>query len=278
MARNDSRPQAARSLSQHWLRDHAVAERIVAHSGLAPPDVVFEAGAGRGMLTAALAQRVSRVIAIEQDRACWSELRCRFAGDRRVSPILADFLRFPLPGRGNYAVAGNLPFGSTSALMRKLVTAPNPPSVAALIVQREAAVHWAGIGEESVASVTAKVRFEVGVRLALRRRDFEPWPSVDCVLLGLRRRDRPAVSPGEEARFRALVRRGFGGGRRMLWENLGKGSAPARFLEQEGLGGRTRPGELAFEQWLRLFRTITPAGTARPDSQRGRPGRRVGAI
>jgi 23S rRNA (adenine-N6)-dimethyltransferase len=278
MARTDLRPPAARTLSQHWLRNSAVAQRVVAHSGLAPPDTVYEAGAGRGMLTAALAERVTRVVAVEQDRACWAELRCRFAGDRRVSPLLGDFLKFRLPLRGRYAVAGNLPFGSTSALLRKLVTSPNPPSVSALIVQREAAVHWAGIGEESVASVTAKVRFEVEVRLALRRRDFEPWPSVDCVLLGLRRRERPAVGPGEEASFRALVQRGFGGGRRTLWENLGKGSAPARFLECEGLGTRTRPGELSFEQWLHLFRTLAPGGSLRIYSRRGRPGRRVGAI
>src|SRR5688572_27917473 len=89
MARIDARSQAGRALSQHSLRDCRVASRIVAHSGLAPPDVVFEAGAGDGMLTAERAGTARRVIAVERDRRAWAELKRRFESDRRVTPVLA---------------------------------------------------------------------------------------------------------------------------------------------------------------------------------------------
>jgi 23S rRNA (adenine-N6)-dimethyltransferase len=219
------------SLSQHFLRDQSVADRIIASTGLAPPSLVFDLGAGDGALTAALVERGCRVVAVELDRAHWSRLKSRFRANPCVEAVLGDLLDVELPGRARYAVVSNVPFALTARLMRRLQELPNPPADAWLVLQEEAARKWGGIGHETQASLLLKLRFEVRVVMALRRTDFAPRPSVNSVVLHLRRRPRPLLGPGEARRFEAGVRRAFTG--------------------RDGLRARERP----FEQWLVDFRS-----------------------
>ena len=137
MSRIASRSQAGRALSQHSLRDATVAARIVARSGLAPPDTVYEIGAGAGTLTAELARAAGRVIAVEQHRPTWAALKSRFERDHRVVPVLGDFLRYPLPWQAPYKVVANPPFEVTSALIRRLLGEPNPPVATLIVVKTE---------------------------------------------------------------------------------------------------------------------------------------------
>jgi 23S rRNA (adenine-N6)-dimethyltransferase len=248
MSAHSPRVGAARALSQHSLRA-AAAERIIASTGLAPPMRVFELGAGDGALTAALVRRCLRVTAVEIERAAWSRLRERFRGEPLVSAVLADLLAVELPRQGPYAVVSNVPFAVTAPLLRRLLATPNPPRLAALVVQREAAQKWAGLGYETLASVLLKNQFVVDVPVAIHRTDFDPRPNVDCVLLRLRRRARPCVEPRG---FEALVRRGFGNGRGTVARNLG-GRAGAQRLAAAGISRDALPHELSFEQWLALM-------------------------
>lgn len=198
------------TLSQHFLRP-AVAERIIASTGLAPPSLVFDLGAGEGALTAPLASRGCRVVAVELDRDLWSRLRGRFRDDGRVEPVLADLMKVRLPPRRRYSVVSNVPFALTARLMRHLQEAPNPPSDAWLVLQEEAARKWAGIGHETQASLLLKLRFEVNVGMGLRRTDFAPHPAVDSVVVHLRRRPRPLLSPRDAKALEARVRYAFAG-------------------------------------------------------------------
>ncbi|MEX0783419.1 MAG: rRNA adenine N(6)-methyltransferase family protein [Dehalococcoidia bacterium] len=199
------------SLSQHLLRDQSVADRIIASTGLAPPSLVFDLGAGDGALTAAIAKRGCRVVAVEIDRALWARLKARFRDEPCVEPVLADLLQVELPRRARYALVSNVPFALTARLMRRLQDLPNPPQDAWLVMQAEPAQKWAGLGHETQASVLLKLRFEVEVVVGLRRGDFTPRPSVDCVVVRLRRRSPPLLTGGHAGRFEAMVRRAFSG-------------------------------------------------------------------
>ena len=232
------RSSSSTALSHHRLRDASVAARIVASTGLAPPDLVFELGAGEGLLTEALRDHCRKIVAIEVDRGRWAELRSRFRNDPHVEAVLSDFLAFRFPDRAPYAVVSNVPFSLTAALMRRLQELPNPPRHACLVLQTDAAMKWAGLGSDTQASVVLKVRFTIDVLLALRRADFHPRPNVDCVLVRLARRDRPVFAAGEARAFEAFVRRGF--------NNRGR-AAPGK--------ARSHPGELTFDDWVTAFRS-----------------------
>ena len=176
MHRRDSRGPLSATLSQHSIRHAAVAQRIIASTGLAPPTLVIEVGAGDGILTAEMASRGLTVIAVERDRAAWLRLRDRSAASPNVTPLLQDFLDYQLPRRGQYAVVGNVPFAITSAILRHALSAASPPQALFLLVQREAAFRWGGFDRQSLLSLTTRLCYEPGIRMALRRRDFDPPP------------------------------------------------------------------------------------------------------
>lgn len=257
------RSALATTLSQHRLRDAKVAERIVTSTGLSPPALVYEFGAGEGLLTAAILGRAGKVVAIERDRRLWQRLRARFDSEPRVRPVLGDFREVRLPRRDRYAVVANLPFAHTSEAMRLLLGARNRPRSAHLVVSRDAAMRWGGFGEETMVSVLAKPWFDFRVSLALRRRDFAPPPRTDCVLLSAILRPQPLVAPSDADGWARFVEHGFARGRASVRRNLSgllgyeqfKRTARAHRMDREA-----RPGAVSFEQWLALWRAARGAG------------------
>lgn len=204
---------AARLLSTHAIIDSALARRIVNHSGLAPPGLVFELGAGHGALTLEYAAAARKLVAVERSREAWLRLKAATAHLAYVEAVLGDALACPFPSRGRYSVVGNLPFALTAALLRRLTTLDHPPATIAVVVERDAALHWSGAGGSTVASVLAGVRFQADVRLAIHRSAFRPRPSVDAALLVLEARQRPLLPRASWRAFEAFVRREFGRGR-----------------------------------------------------------------
>ena len=233
------RPASSLSLSQHLLRNQSVADRIIAATGLAPPALVFDLGAGDGALAAAMVARSCRVVAVEIDRAMWLRLKQRFRDQPQVEPVLSDLLQIEFPARARYFVVSNVPFAATARLMRRLQELSNPPSSAWLVLQEEAARRWAGVGHETVMSVLLKVKFDVNVVLAMRRTDFVPRPSVDSVLLEIKRRARPVFEGEDARRFETMVRREFGGPQ------------------------SSRARERSFEDWVEMDRRMTSGGRHR---------------
>ena len=83
-------PYHRKRLGQIFLRDPLVVERILQSASLAADDIVLEVGAGRGILTAALAQRTHALYAIEIDAHYTRTLQQQFASAPHVRIIEAD--------------------------------------------------------------------------------------------------------------------------------------------------------------------------------------------
>ena len=118
--------------TQNFLRDRTLVLRLVSRAKIAPTDVVYDLGAGGGILTDALARRAGRVIALEKDPALVTRLKARFHDRPNVEIRHADILAHPLP-RAEYVVFASPPFDATSAIVRKLTSAAAPLSGAVLI-------------------------------------------------------------------------------------------------------------------------------------------------
>lgn len=248
------------TLAQHRLHDDAVAKRVAASTGLSPPALIYEFGAGEGALTAALARHAGRVVAIERDRSLWRRLHERFREQSKVRAVLGDFRETPLPRRGRYHVVANLPFTHTSEAMRLLLWARNRPRSAHLVMSRDAAMRWGGFGEETMVSVLAKPWFEFRVSLALRRHDFAPPPNTDCVLLTANLRRQPPVAASEAKDWERFVRQGFARGRGSVRRNLSGILGYEQFkrtAKRLGVEQDARPGTLSFEQWLGLWQSAS---------------------
>jgi len=259
MRRIDPRTAQRRpELSQHFLRDAAVARALVRRLPFPPGALVIEAGAGDGLITAALADAGFRVIAVEKDERLFSLLRLRLASRPAVACHHADFLVFPLPSVP-YRVVSNVPYAITAALVRRLLHAARPPDDALLVVQREAAEKFAGTPRDTQFSLLYKPWFEITIVGAVARRDFVPPPRVHSVLLRIRRRVLPLVADCSAPAYRSFIAATFGRGAPEVSHALRR-YLTARQVKRLGrdLGFRRdcRASQLTFDQWLGIFRFV----------------------
>lgn len=244
-------------LSQNFLKHPALAASLLDACDLHAGDVVYEIGPGTGILTAQLARRCLRVVAIEKDPRLADRLRRRFAGTPQVTIHQDDFLEYPLPHRP-YKVVANIPFNITAAIVHRLTMAARPPEEAYLMMQREAAAALLGEPHESLRSVLLKPWYEMEVVHHFRRTDFIPAPRVDVVMLRLRKRGPPLVHRADRQCFRDFVVYVFTARRSGVGSTL-KGIFTARQLRHIqsdlsiDLATIATPTSISFAHWLRLF-------------------------
>jgi 23S rRNA (adenine-N6)-dimethyltransferase len=194
---------------QHFLAGERLAAELVARAGVGPADLVVEIGAGTGVLTRALARRAGRVLAIELDPRLAAKARDRLAAHDNVEVVAADALRLPLPRRP-FRVVANLPFGSTAAMLRRLLDDPRSPLQRAdLILQEEAARRYAATRPATPQTVRWGAWYELGVQRRVAPASFSPPPRVSAAVLVARRRTPPLVPVAGRHRLAALLRHGF---------------------------------------------------------------------
>jgi 23S rRNA (adenine-N6)-dimethyltransferase len=162
------------------------AERIVAGAGIRPGDLVFDIGAGNGVLTARLLDAGARVVAVELHPGRVARLRTRFA-TAPVRVVHADAADLRLPHRP-FRVVSSPPYAITGTLLAGLL-APGSSLVAAdLVLQRAVARRYAE-GSRPGARRWMR-RWDLSLGQSVPRSAFEPSPKVDSAVLVVRRRSR----------------------------------------------------------------------------------------
>jgi 23S rRNA (adenine-N6)-dimethyltransferase len=250
-----ARQRTRAALAQNLFASAGAAERLVGLARIEPGERVYDLGAGTGLVTTALAAAGARVIAVERDPNLARKLRARFAATPAVTVLEGDLdhVRLQAP----FKVVANPPFNRTAALLRRLLFEAPAPTAAALVLQREAARKWAGLPSPTAVSLAAAPWFELSVGAPFRRSDFTPRPGVEVAVLSIARRPRPDL--GEELRgaWGAFVSHVLGRGRadargalrgllsNLQWRRLGG---------ERGLAPDARLAELAYEDWLAIFR------------------------
>jgi 23S rRNA (adenine-N6)-dimethyltransferase len=233
-----ARRTAARS--QHFLRTDALASELVRDADVGPADLVLDLGAGSGRLTAALALRARRVIAVELDPHWAGQLRGRWPN---VEVVEGDAAAVALPNE-RFRVVANLPFDYTTQILRHLLDDPRVPLTRADVV-----VEWGVAVKRSLPWPStlndvfwgAWYRFTLGRRLPAAA--FEPPPGVDAGVLAIERRPTALVEEARWVAYRAFVASGFRHGLRSVVRRphlLRKLRAKA-------------PRDLDAHQWAELF-------------------------
>lgn len=248
-----------RELGQHFLVDENILEVIGRLAGLDPDDVVLEVGAGLGVLTRFLADRVRLVHAVEIDRALEPHLRERLSGTANVSLVFGDALALPLgrleppPGK----LVANLPYAiATPLCVESLDGLPTVESWCVML-QREVADRFVakpGSRTYGAVSVLVQLTTERTGFHPVARTCFRPQPNVDSALLALRRR---ASWGPEYERLKKVVQGAFSHRRKMLANSLelagvASREQAARALRELGHPEGLRAEALAPEEFVRL--------------------------
>jgi 16S rRNA (adenine1518-N6/adenine1519-N6)-dimethyltransferase len=269
---------ARKSLGQHFLTSERILRRIADAAELSPGDNVIEIGAGLGGLTAELAARAGRVIAIELDAGLAEHLQRRFA-DSNVFVLQADALEVSaaaaLAAGGvapPYTVAGNLPYYVAQPLLRHYLEADPPPTRLIVMLQAEVAESIvAGPGKMTLLGVSVQLYGRPRLLFRVPPSAFYPPPKVSsaAVRIDVAPTLRSDV-PDREAFFR-IVRAGFSTKRKQLRNALAHGlriDAPAagELLAAAGIDRTLRAQNLPIEAWAALTNAWTTRG--RPEGER----------
>ena len=269
----ETRQQRQICLAQNFLRRPKLVRRLVGMSTIGPSDVVYEIGPGNGIITAALASVAQQVIAIEKDPELVRRLRERFRSLDNVEIVEKDFLAYSfrvprangapslIVGRQTrtteYKIFASTPYNITARVMRKIIDERSNLGEVYLILQKEAANKFSGYPRETLFSILTKPFFEFQILSRLRRTDFWPVPSVDSVLLSIKRRTRPLIETQDVAPYRDFVRYGFGRWKpnlRLAFKQVFTYKQWKRLARDLDIPLNATPTELSFEQWLGLYR------------------------
>jgi 16S rRNA (adenine1518-N6/adenine1519-N6)-dimethyltransferase len=181
-----------RDLGQHFLVDENILEVAGRLAALAPDDVVLEIGAGLGVLTEYLADRVRVVHAVEVDRGLEPHLRERLSARANVELVFADALALPLGALEpppNKLVA-NLPYQVATPIVAESLDGVPTVGLWCVMVQREVADRFFALPRtKSYGAVSVLVQLtaeRIGTH-PVARTCFFPPPNVDSALVAFRR-------------------------------------------------------------------------------------------
>ena len=247
--------------------DRRVLRRIVETADLSDDDVVVEVGPGRGILTRALADRASRVVAVEIDEAAAAALGAELADQPHVTVLAADAREVDVdslaPAGMPYKMVANLPYYAASPIIRRFLVASRKPQTMVVMVQREVArTMVARPGKMGLLSIAVQIYGSPRIVGYAPPRAFRPAPKVTSAIVRIDVYPRPVVVFDSEEHFFTMARAGFSAPRKQIRNSLANGlrvsaQAAEATLSKARLDPRRRPQTLSLPEWGELYRVFS---------------------
>jgi 16S rRNA (adenine1518-N6/adenine1519-N6)-dimethyltransferase len=248
-----------KSLSQNFLIDGNIVDKIVLLADVKKGDTVIEIGPGPGVLTEALLTAGAHVVAIEKDRKFAAALSRLQTEDMRLKVYEADALDFSYP-QIDCKVVANLPYQITTPLLTKLLPLHQTVRTLTLMVQKELAIRMmAKPGSKDYSSLSLFIGFYSHPKkgFLVSPSCFYPKPKVDSAVIQLVLKTPPLVS--SEKAFFTMVRKAFCHRRKLLCSSLKTMypmAAIEKGLEKARKSRQARPEEMSLDDFLTLFHEL----------------------
>jgi 16S rRNA (adenine1518-N6/adenine1519-N6)-dimethyltransferase len=257
-------------LGQSFLIDSNVIETVVRTARVGPGDTVVEIGAGLGVMTAMVARKAEKVVALEVDRTVAAVLKEELRDIDNVEAVEADVLLFDfssLPTR--LKIIGNIPYNISTPILFRLLKFRNRIDSITVMLQKEVGDRVAaspGSKAYGVLSVILSMYFEISREFTVSADCFYPRPKVDSVVLRMVVRKNPVVPLASDEFFRRLVRTALGQRRKTLMNTLRHSPLfpPSSegdihlVLQDLGIEERRRGETLTVEEFGRLSNALMP--------------------
>jgi len=253
----ETRP--SKGLGQNFLIDKNVLDKIIDSADIKPNEVILEVGPGIGTLTQALAEKASKVVAVEKDETMVNILTDVLddLNVRNVQVVNEDILKTNIQHltSDTYKVVANIPYYLTSPLIRKLLEDANPPQEIILMLQKEVAQRICS-KPPNMSLLAVSVQFYADPKIIsyVSKNCFWPVPKVDSAIIKIVPRKKRAISVDS---FFKVVKAGFSQPRKQLAGNLskilkiGKEEVSTRLIKN-GISPTQRAETLSVENWIDL--------------------------
>lgn len=252
--------RAIKSLGQNFLKDPHYLNRIADAAQVGPEDQVLEIGPGLGHLTAVLAQRARKVLAIEVDDRLIPRLKNVFSACPNFELVHADALEYDYGSlNGRWKVVANLPYYISTPIIQRLIARSDKFISLTLMLQKEVAERIASPpGGKEYGYLSVLVQFYTVPRIEFKVPPgaFTPSPEVDSCVTTLTLRSRPAVAVRDEAFFIRVIKAAFSQRRKTLRNSLKQLEAPKdridAVLNSTGIDLGRRAETLSVEEFGKL--------------------------
>lgn len=266
------RPWPPQPAGAHFLHDRPLIRRLVRASAAGPGQLVLDLGAGHGAITLPLAATGARVIAVERDPRLAAGLRRRLAGQPLVTVVETDLREVPLPRR-EFLVVANIPFATTTALLRRLAGDPAARFGGGELITAWGVARWltAPVPRDAETAWWA-ARYEFRLAGRVPAASFRPRPAVAAAHLSVR--PRPLASCGRGQRLlrpllQAAYRRPGLPADDLVRQVAGSsGGGARRLLARAGAAPGTRAAGLTAGQWHELALLLAGTRSRQPGRRR----------
>lgn len=216
-------------LGQSFLEDRNVINKIMKISDIKGDDTVIEIGAGIGIMTEVIAQKVRKVIALEIDPRMVGILKERLAGYHHVDIVQTNILEynFSLVKLESLSkkikVIGNIPYNISSQILFQLLAQRNNISSMILMFQKELAdrlVASPGTKEYGIPTVMVSMYTECYREMLIPCSCFYPTPKVMSSVMKMIIREKPLMDLKDDDFFIKIVKIAFSKRRKTLLNNI----------------------------------------------------------
>jgi 16S rRNA (adenine1518-N6/adenine1519-N6)-dimethyltransferase len=261
-------PAPKKRFGQHFLRDTGVIDRIVRWIQPSPDDTFLEIGAGDGSLSARLAPKTGRFLAIEIDPDCIPRLEEALKPFASAVVIPGDFLQLDLvelagrhlePGQ-QLRIAGNLPYNVGTAIIEKLLHSQLPILDMFFMLQLEVAQRIAAVpGSRQYGYLSVDCQHHADVQLGFKVSPacFVPRPQVSSSMISIRPKCL-TLDPASDSDFEAMAKAAFSYRRKTLSNSLARhpvfGRVAPSLLSRAGIDGSRRAEDLSVQDYESLAR------------------------
>ena len=220
-----------KKFGQNFLINEDILDNIVDISDVSSEDDVIEIGPGIGALTAKLAKRAHKVLAVEIDHELISVLSQTLANYTNISILESDILkvdfdevikRFGL-NNNHIKIVANLPYYITTPILLFLLKQKEVHFESiTVMVQKEVAERMTSTpGNKDYGSLTLLIQYYMNAELVLKvdKTCFMPQPKVDSAVVNLTKKSNFVRFNNEKSLFK-VIRECFNHRRKNLLNNL----------------------------------------------------------
>ena len=263
------KPQAKKSLGQHFLADPNFCRKIARFAEIDFQDSVVEIGSGTGHLTQVLIDMARTVTAVEFDREMVNYLQDRWPEDNThqgapLTIVQANVLTLDwdtILGTGPVKVIGNLPYNISTRILQRMIEIKDRFQTCTVLIQKEVAQRILAAPESKdygYFTLLMEYHFQRLAGFDISPGAFVPTPKVMSHVLKLIPRRYPDEVSDYEG-FLTLLKEAFQQRRKTLWNNLKQNHDPERLraaFKTCHIASQARPESARLEQYACLAQVL----------------------